>query len=355
MNSYNDRTLRLIGPLVVFMIGSLFFRLNIYFEHDLPFIIRFQSIAILYGYVCWNLSRWVILTIQKRYPGFHRTRQRLKYIALAFPLLVHIAYFLRYFTHLYINDQPIGWPTLADYTYTTGIQIFYHCIYVGVYEGLYVFDQWKIVYYEREKLLNIQWQERFESLKSQINPHFLFNSLNSLSSLIREQPEQAEKFLDEMSNVYRYLLRNNEQELVSLQTELQFVESYFHLLKTRYGESIQLKLENLNGYEQYLLPPLTLQILLENAVKHNSILKEQPLIIQIYVEKGYLVVQNNVQKKNLKVASNKVGLHNIITKYQLLKQPEPVIESDDVFFIIRMPLIGNEYIYTKIIDIAHQH
>lgn len=315
--------------------------------------------AVILLITAWEIARIWLTYIRKSYSEIAQTLPRIIY---TFAGYIIIGFLVRLFGFGLVKELEIvpvaflGYDTSEQFPlcylfFISGIV--YNCILGIIYEFIYYFHMYGIALQETETLQRSNLQTQFESLKSHISPHFLFNSLNSLSSLIREQPEQAEKFLNEMSNVYRYLLRNNEQELVSLQTELQFVESYFHLLKTRYGESIQLKLESLSGYEQYLLPPLTLQILLENAVRHNSILKEQPLVIHIYVEKGYLVVQNNVQKKNLKVVSSKVGLNNIITKYQILKQPEPVIESDAVFFIIRIPLIGNEYVYTKIIDIAH--
>ncbi|MDJ1469831.1 sensor histidine kinase [Xanthocytophaga flava] len=311
--------------------------------------IKLYLTAVILLIAAWEIARIWLIYIRKNYSEIAQTLPRIIYTFSGYIIIGFLVRLVGFELVKELEIAPVaflGCDTSEQFPvcylfFISGIA--YNCILGIIYEFIYYFHLYGIALQEAETLQRSNLQTQFDSLKSQINPHFLFNSLNSLSSLIREQPEQAEKFLDEMSNVYRYLLRNNEQELVSLQTELQFVESYFHLLKTRYGESIQLKLENLNGYEQYLLPPLTLQILLENAVKHNSILKEQPLVIQIYVEKGYLVVQNNVQKKNLKVASNKVGLHNIITKYQLLKQPDVKITESKNIFEVMIPLIESQF------------
>lgn len=133
------------------------------------------------------------------------------------------------------------------------------------------------------------------SLKVQINPHFLFNSLGSLSSLIEEDPKKAQEFLEQMSAVYRYLLQANEKHVTTLQEEMEFITSYSNMLKTRFAEGLQLMVEIDKAYTKYLLPPLTIQILLENAVKHNSALPTKPLQVKIFTDDVQnLVLQNNL-------------------------------------------------------------
>jgi len=173
-----------------------------------------------------------------------------------------------------------------------------------------------------------------------VNPHFLFNSLNSLSSLINEDPEKAEKFLDEMSKVYRYLLRTNEEGLTTLESEMQFIQSYFHMLKTRYGEGLDMETNIDDHYMNYQIPPLTLQMLVENAVKHNMIMKNNPLKILIMTtNSGKLIVSNNLQRKDRMVSSNRVGLTNIVNKYRLMKKEEISVRDDGKEFAVVVPLI----------------
>ncbi|RIV20656.1 hypothetical protein DYU11_21715 [Fibrisoma montanum] len=341
MNDYNDTRLRVLGPIVLFLFGTIFFRLNIYFDLALSAILQFNTVALTAGYICWNLTRWTVRAIQRRFPGLPRTRERLLWIGLAFPLLVNFAVLLRVEVHRLLAGKGLAFPDLFDYVETTGIQIFYHCIYVGIYEGIYLYREWQQTYAEKEALLKAQWQSRFDSLKSQVNPHFLFNSLNSLSSLIADDPKKAETFVDEMSSVYRYLLQNNERELTTLDNELRFIYSYTHLLNTRYGKGISVSIDVESASFDSYLPPLTLQMLVENAVKHNATMPNSPLHIEIKTTgPGWLMVRNNLQRRTVKVLSNQVGLSNISARYRLLGDQNIVLDDDGVHFTVLLPLIS---------------
>ncbi|GAB2569137.1 hypothetical protein GCM10027190_18880 [Spirosoma areae] len=196
-----------------------------------------------------------------------------------------------------------------------------------------------------ERLKQEKTEVMMRALQSQINPHFLFNSLNTLSSLIDESPRQAGEFVDELSSVYRYLIRTNratdhDGDLTTVSLELSFIQSYFHLLRTRHGASIRLEIDVQPIYAEALLPPLTLQLLVENAVKHNIVLPEQPLTVRIRTtDAGQLVVENNLQRKILRVESTGMGLVNIATKYRIMNQPEPFIDEENGWFRITLPLL----------------
>ena len=214
-------------------------------------------------------------------------------------------------------------------------------ISVAACESIHSLTKWRETTLEKEQLRKATLQGQFESLKSQVNPHFLFNTLNSLSSLIVDEPQKAELFVDEMSNVYRYLLQTNDRELTSLSTEIAFINSYFHLLKTRYGQGIELDVTVATDCLERRLPPLTLQMLVENAVKHNVILASKPLSIDIATTPNqHLIVRNNLQRKTTRVASNKVGLANITAKYRLLAQSDVVIQEDTEHFTVVLPLLN---------------
>lgn len=341
MNVLHDKQLRIIGPLVLFLVGTLFFRLNWYLELSADKLVRSDLIGLTAGYVCWNLARWVALRLQKQYPGLVNTRRRLLWMALLMPLLVNFAWLIRQLAHIAFNNETQVSQTLVNYTYSIGIQIFYHCVYFVIYEGSYVLWAWQQAYEQNEQLKKNKLQHQLDTLKSQINPHFLFNSLNSLSMLIHDNPRQAETFVDEISSVYRYLLRANDQELTSLSRELQFIKSYFQLLKTRYGMGIDLHVLVDEDQLYRRIPPLTLQLLVENAVKHNVILPESPLVVEILTRGTSLIVQNNLQRKNTAVPSNKVGLANIATKYRLLGQPDISIREDAGRFVVTLPLLAH--------------
>ncbi|GAB3338847.1 hypothetical protein GCM10027299_51280 [Larkinella ripae] len=189
----------------------------------------------------------------------------------------------------------------------------------------------------RQEMSEVQMR----ALQSQLNPHFLFNSLNSLSSLISDEPVKAEQFVDEMASVYRYILQTGDYELTTLGRELQFLHSYFHLLQTRYGRGISLDIAVAEEFKTAQLPPLTLQLLIENAVKHNVVSSEQPLKIYISTtDPGWLIVRNTLQRKSLeRVKSTKKGLLNILTKYKMLDQLTPTVEETVDEFVVTLPLI----------------
>jgi sensor histidine kinase YesM len=235
--------------------------------------------------------------------------------------------------------KPLNWHTYHP-LFFAGLLL--NVIATSFHEGTMFFDKWKLSLIETEQLKKMNLQSQLDSLKNQVNPHFLFNSLNCLSSLIGTDRDKANEFLDEMSKVYRYLLRANESELISLLAELQFVGSFFHMLKTRYGNGIELYIDLQKEQEDMLIPPLTLQMLIENAVKHNAILKDQPLRISITTEApDRILVSNNIQEKVSRIFSTKVGLQNIISKYQLLSYPDVRIMHNEEKFSISLPLIKN--------------
>ena len=216
-------------------------------------------------------------------------------------------------------------------------------IFETLYEADYVFSKMKQSALEKESIQELALHQDFDTLKNQVNPHFLFNCFNTLSSLISVDKKRAEVFLNELGKVYRYLLKNNEEEVSSVAKEIRFIESYYNLLNTRYGEAVQINIQIDKRYESYLLPSLTLQLLVENAVKHNTVSKSNPLVIDIFTTAGNkLVVSNNHQPLMAKASTTKVGLKNIKTKYELLKQPGFIVMEDEMNFTVVLPLIWSQ-------------
>jgi hypothetical protein len=193
---------------------------------------------------------------------------------------------------------------------------------------------------EKERLQKLQLQNELDILKNQVNPHFLFNSLNVLSSLISEDPQKAEQFVDQLSKVYRYLLRNNQQVWTSLENELEFIRSYSYLLSTRYGDGVQLTIAVEKEHYCRELPPLSLQLLVENAVKHNLVHKTTPLYIEVRSTGEMLTVRNNLQKKARKqVISHGIGLTNISEKYRLMRNMAISVNEESGYFSVSLPLL----------------
>ncbi|GAB3989528.1 hypothetical protein GCM10028807_14630 [Spirosoma daeguense] len=340
MKPINDTRLRLFGPIGLYLFVSFFFRFELYQRLPLNALLVNLVVAIPSGLICWNNARWVALRLQKRFPGLANTRLRLLWLSASLPVLVGLAWLLRHVVRYLIEGTFVYYTTPVELSRNIGIQIFYHFLYFTVYEGWYILRQWQQETVENSALEKMSLQSQLASLQHQVNPHFLFNSLNSLSSLIGENPVRADAFLDEMTAVFRYLLQASEQRLVPLRSEIQFIQSYFHLLQTRYQDGLRLELGIDTSQESLLLPPLALQILVENAVRYNVILAEKPLHIRIYTTaEQRLYVENTLQLKNLRVEVDSDGLTNLAARYKLLNEGDVLIMEKDGWFSISMPLL----------------
>jgi LytS/YehU family sensor histidine kinase len=285
------------------------------------------------------------------FPDIKQTKLRLTLLAIAHISLISLTYIFLFYTYdaTHFLGYVLDKEQLKIALYS-GIAL--TMVATTMWEAIYIINQWKDSLTEKERLQQLTIQQEFETLKSQVNPHFLFNCFNTLSSLIGEDRKQAEIFLNELSKVYRYLLRNNEDGLSSLQTEIRFIESYYQLLRTRHGEAVQLKIEVDKKYDHYLLPSLSLQMLVENAVKHNVLSKNKPLTIDIFTTTGNkLVISNNLQIRSVKGPSNKIGLDNIRAKYALLNHTDFQVLEDKKSFSVVLPLIWNKVADTKLISI----
>lgn len=285
----------------------------------------------------------VAVILKKRFPFDSEVRKRLTLMIIVFLII----------SGLFLYGLFSGYALIRFYNYSfnqSGFTIAY--ISMGVlnlfltflHEGVSRFEKWRANLQETEELKKAVMQSQLLGLKSQVNPHFLFNCLNSLSSLINDSPDEAEIFLNEMSKVYRYMLRNDEDFLVPLEKELQFIQSYYALLKARYGEGIGLTINVHEKDKECLLPPLSLQVILENAFSQNTTQKTSPLEIYIYSNnKGEIIIQNNVQPKTITDAFDyEAGLDNLVSRYRLLNHAQVIITDKKRERIIKLPLIKSE-------------
>lgn len=281
----------------------------------------------------------VAVALKKRFPNERQVAKRLMFMILTFWLI----------TLLFLSALFRGYELVSFYGYTFNESGFvYSCIALGIMnvfltflmEGIARYENWKQSMSETEQLSKAYNQSRLLGLKSQVSPHFLFNCLNSLSSLINENEEAAEKFLDEMSKVYRYMLRNEDDQLVRLETELKFIDSYIYLLQVRYGDALRLTLDIDESDKQKCIPPLTLQVIIENVFAQNAVSKHTPLDLHISTANGMLEVRCNVQQKIVTHhINNEEGLDNLIKKYKLLNQPSVIINDSSIERSIKVPLI----------------
>ena len=192
------------------------------------------------------------------------------------------------------------------------------------------------------KLQKENLQSQFDVLKQQVNPHFLFNSLNVLTSLIRLEPELAEKFTEHLAKVYRYVLEHKDNELVTLCTEMSFLDAYIFLINIRFMDKVQVNIRIPEDRRNNRIIPLAMQLLIENAIRHNAMSKKSPLVIDIFIDQdNYLNVVNNLQEREAHMSSTGVGLKNIQNRYRLLNNTIPVFEKTETHFKARIPLVAD--------------
>jgi LytS/YehU family sensor histidine kinase len=212
-------------------------------------------------------------------------------------------------------------------------------IHLG-YISSYFFNQWKLSLQKTERLEKEKTQVQFDNLKNQLNPHFLFNSLTLLDGLIHEDPALASQFLQHMSKVYRYILQNKEKELVTVSTENNFIENYISLMETRFGAALSIERKFSPAALEKKVVPVTLQILIENAIKHNIATQAQPLKIEIMNDEKFLWVRNNLQLKPQVEHSNRQGLDNLKALYHYLSPLAVDVQRNETHFCVKVPLLA---------------
>lgn len=215
------------------------------------------------------------------------------------------------------------------------------------------FTSWKKSLVEVEKYKAESIQAQLQNLKNQINPHFLFNNLSVLSSLVYRDQDKAVGFIDQLSKVYRYLLSNRNVELIALKDELAFLRSYIYLLQIRFDTHIAFDIDAGEEWMHFMLPPMSLQILVENAIKHNEVASDAPLLIRITADDDMLTVANNLQARIRSEESSGTGLQNIQSRYAFFTDRKLIIRQDEHEFCVSIPLLrtrpkpGNSFVHPK--------
>lgn len=206
-----------------------------------------------------------------------------------------------------------------------------------IFESVQLFRLYKESLLHSEILKRQNIESHFETLKNQVAPHFLFNSLNTLIALIDDNTVKAKEFVEHLAAYYRYALQVNNEDSVSIATEIKLVENYVFLLKCRFDENLEVTININENINNKTIIPLSIQLLIENAVKHNIISKSKPLKIEIYNEENYLIIQNNLQKKDALEASNKIGLSNINSRFEIVFNKSIIIDESTNYFTVKLP------------------
>lgn len=336
----DDRWLILFGiPLVSFLVSALMFG-NQMEDQILLNLTKCSMVSIVYTTIFWLTFRQTIIFFRRRFPRFEDSIKRLVLqVSTVMILYVLIKKTVTVFLDKYLHpttglDEPPGFSmVLASLTITFLI--------LAVYEGIYFYSQLQRSVLEKEQLERENLQSQLEGLKNQVNPHFLFNSLNTLTYIIPEDSDLAVRFVQKLSKVYRYILEIRDKKVIDLSEELEFLKSYIFLLKERFGDNLVVKIDIPQEKYTNKIVPLSLQILMENAIKHNIISSQKPLEIVLEMDDdGKLVVRNNLQRKNQVMNSTKVGLQNIKNRYGFFTDKTVDVQVTAESFVVMLPLLS---------------
>jgi sensor histidine kinase YesM len=294
--------------------------------------------TIFIAFVIWQGNRYLLFTLRSYFNWFEKPVKKM------FALLVSIPFYTMPVSILLL----IGWYRIFakgavnwDIVITTSLVIMICVIFiVHVYETVFLVKESESEILRNSQLERARAESALEALKNQIDPHFIFNSLNTLSHLIEEAPVKAKEFNDNLADVYRYILQKKGSDLVLLREEVNFVNDYFSLLNIRFEKAVRLNINVDPGtLDQYFVPPISLQVLVENAIKHNEFSVSEPMIISISLDRDFLIVQNPVRKKLLSKPSSGLGLNNLKERYRLTTNKEVLIAESNILFIVHLPVL----------------
>jgi len=310
---------------------------------DLPIneLAKVLGIHFMYATVLTALNAYFFYYLEVKYSWKENSKNRLVVGALGSIILTMVGLtILRFVTLVVILGYPLDRflndPSAISY-YTFGLVI--TLIVSLVFHAVFFYKALSEKKVTEQQIVAKTETAKFESLKSQIDPHFLFNSLNVLASLIGENPAQAEKFTTKLSKVYRYVLEQKNKDLIDLDEELQFAKTYMELLKMRFENALTFDIPEKASNPELKIIPLSLQLLLENTIKHNAVSEENPLKVVITEANGYLVITNNYNPKTVLEQGTKVGLNNIIDRYNLITLKKVSVEKTSDNFTVKLPLL----------------
>jgi two-component system LytT family sensor kinase len=337
---FDDRLITtILVPFTALIIPFIFFGMR--FDRPPYFTWQVYLSALILTTVIWLGNRQIMLWARTRYSGFEHVRKR---------LMVQSAAMLVY---TLVTNNTLGYlldacglkeqqgDLYAILIHSNVAAIFCTLTVVAIYESIYFMNELKKSVEEKEMLKRESLKAQLNALKTQVNPHFLFNNLNTLSSIIPEDAELAVKFVQQLSKVYRHILEVQEEQSIPLKDELDVMKAYAFLLQTRFGDNLDITINVPDEKLRKRIVPLSLQILMENAIKHNIVSSEKPLKINVFAENGKLVVSNNLQKKRQLNESTGIGLDNIRNRCKLLGNGKVEVTEDEASFTVSIPLIEN--------------
>lgn len=295
-------------------------------------------LCLLYTYILGYGSTFIVTFLETKYSWLESPKKKFFLHFVTLFIFSFIISAILFYVYAYLMFDGDKWLTLSEVLNQAKLPAFISISIAAFFTGTDFLTNWKKEAVRAERLEKEKIITQYESLRNQVNPHFLFNSLNALSELVYENQELAVKYIRQLSRVYRYVLDSRNHEVASLHDELDFVESFIFLQQIRFGKNLLVDLKINRSDTKYILP-LSLQILLENSIKHNIISDENPLQINLYEEDSYVVIQNKVNKKRTTDKGTGIGLENIKMRYRYLTEKPAMIDETEEEFTVKIPIL----------------
>ncbi len=333
---FNDFWFIVIGILILSFITDYLFS-NSFVRYPFGKAVISWSMSLFFSTCDWFIMRAIMILLRKKYPAL---KDSVKRISLFFFSIVATVVFVDFVGGMVIS---LIWKIDYNPTYRSKIilpVILISTMTMAIYEAIYFYVKLKKSIREEEQAKQAIVQAQLDTLRNQAQPHFLFNSLNTLRDIIdQNSKEDAKQFVDKLSDVYRFILESGNFHLTSLRDELRFAKAYIHIQSERFGDNLKLNWNIPATSMELLIAPMSLQLLLENAIKHNIVSKSRPLIINVKIENDHLIVENRIQSKSTKTPSTRLGLKNIEKRYALISGKPLEIKNDGDQFEVAVPLL----------------
>jgi LytS/YehU family sensor histidine kinase len=294
-------------------------------------------VSLFFATIDWFIMRAIMILLRKRYPAL---KDNIKRIVLFFLSIVAVVLLVDYVGMTLLSliaNEPYNFFARSKSLLSI---ILISTMTMAIYEAMYFYLRLKKSIREEEQVKQAIIQTQLDTLRNQAQPHFLFNTFNTLRDIINQNPkEDAEEFVNKLSDVYRFILDTGNANVIPLHDELRFARAYIHIQSERFGGNLKLNWDIPGAFLEMMIVPMSLQLLLENAIKHNVISKTKPLEINVKAKNGHLMVDNRIQLKSTQLPSTKVGLKNIVKRYALISNKSVEIKNDGNQFKVSLPLL----------------
>ncbi|WP_298321134.1 sensor histidine kinase [uncultured Aquimarina sp.] len=347
---FDDFWFIIIGILILSFITDYLFS-NSFVRHPFGKAIISWSVSLFFSTCDWFIIRSIMIFLRKRLPSFKDNSKR---IFLFFIAIVSTVFLVDFFGNIILSFiLGLNYNPLSRAKILLPI-ILISTMTMAIYEAIYFYIRLKKSIREEEQAKQMIVQTQLDTLRNQAQPHFFFNTLNTLRDIIdQNSKEDAKEFVDKLSDVYRFILESGNANLISLRDELKFAKSYIHIQSERFGNNLKVNWDIPKVSLDAMIVPMSLQLLLENAIKHNVISRSKPLAISVATKNNFLIVTNEIQPKSTQIPSTKLGLKNIEKRYALISSKPIEIKNDSTQFIVSLPLLELSDQKNKYADINH--